>query len=104
MATLIDENDRNVKIFDDDDCYFLNCKFKGSNLTFIFSWRVLSTPTGPYQELQCMSIAHHGQMVVLVQMFIMILEMVVMFEVVIMVAMDIKVAINIMVPGTSWFS
>ena len=85
-------------------CFFLCSKIKGSNLISIYSWRVLSTPTGPYQELQCMSIAHHGQMVVLVQMFIMILEMVVMFDVVIMVAMDIKVAINIMVPWTSWFS
>ena len=35
----------------DDDCNFLNCKFKGSNLTFISSWRVLSAPTGPYQAL-----------------------------------------------------
>ena len=34
----------------DDDCNFFNCKSKGSNLTFIFSWRVLSAPTGPYQS------------------------------------------------------
>ena len=35
----------------DDDCNFWNCKFKGSNLTFIHSWRVLSAPTGPIQAL-----------------------------------------------------
>ena len=35
----------------DDDCNFLNCKFKGSDLTFIYSWRVLSAPTGPHQAL-----------------------------------------------------
>ena len=36
-------------ITNDDDCNFLNCKVKGSNLRFI--WRVLSTPSGPYQAL-----------------------------------------------------
>ena len=40
-----------VKIKNDDDCNFLNCKIKGSNLRFICSWRVLSTPSSPYQAL-----------------------------------------------------
>ena len=40
-----------VKIKNDDDCNFLNCKIKGLNLRFICSWRVLSTPSGPYQAL-----------------------------------------------------
>ena len=40
-----------VKIKNDNDCNFLNCKIKGSNLRFICSWRVLSTPSGPYQAL-----------------------------------------------------
>ena len=47
---------RKIFFSHDDDCSFLDCNTKGSNLMFIWSWRVLSAPTGPFQALYSLEV------------------------------------------------